>query len=132
MEENEGIKRLEQQVLEMNNINVQNIFEYLKKRNDLQDKFNNEEKSISQMYRYISKNAEKQAVNHVAMIDGNIVYLWAVRYFSQTNEQLGIEKEKEKENTVNKPEIEEKTIKEEKKEDKPKDKQINLFQEVQG
>lgn len=131
----EGIERLEAEVLEMNNSNISAIFEYLKTRNDLYEKFNNKEKSIHQMYKFICDKASKQKIGNVAMISDRMVYLWAVTYFSNSNEELGL-----KEKNVMPPtptevikENEKKTKKEEIKpeEKKPKDNQINLFQEVQ-
>ena len=49
----EGIKRLEQEALEMNNHNVILIFDYIKNKEELQDKFNNEEKTIKGMYDFM-------------------------------------------------------------------------------
>lgn len=49
----EGLERLETEGLEMNNNNISAIFEYLKTRNELYENFNNEEKSIKQMYKFI-------------------------------------------------------------------------------
>ena len=49
----EEIERLENEVIEMNDYNVLTIFNYLKSRNDLYEKFNNKEKSIKEMYRFI-------------------------------------------------------------------------------
>lgn len=88
----EGIERLEAEVLEMNDYNVSEIFKYLKTRSDLQYKFNNSEKSIKEMYDYICKKARKQMKNNVAMIQDNVVYLWAVNYFLKSNEELEIKK----------------------------------------
>ena len=39
----EGLERLQAEVLEINNYNISAIFDYLKTRNDLHEKFNNEE-----------------------------------------------------------------------------------------
>jgi len=81
----EGIERLEAEVLEMNNSNISAIFEYLKTRNDLYEKFNNKEKSIHQMYKFIYGKASKQRIDNVAMISDRMVYLWAVTYFCNSN-----------------------------------------------
>lgn len=89
-----GLERLEIEVLEMNNCNISAIFNYLKTRNDLYEKFNNEEKSIHQMYEFIYKKAEKQKIGNVAMISDRIVYLWAVTYFIKSNEELGLNEKK--------------------------------------
>lgn len=128
----EGIERLEKEVLEMNDYNVSEIFNYLKTRLDLQDKFNNNEKNIKEMYKYICEQARKKAVNNVAMIDDRVVYLWAVTYFIKSNEELGLKKENvkpKKEDTTKKVEDKQDV---EKKEEKKEDNQISMFQEVKN
>lgn len=91
-----GIERLETQVLELNDYNVSRIFEYLKTREDLYEKFDNEEKTINQMYEFICDRAEKQKVGRVAMIDDKVVYLWAVMYFMRSNKDLKLIKKESK------------------------------------
>lgn len=133
----EGLERLEAEVLEMNNNNISAIFEYLKTRNELYESFNNEEKSIKQMYKFIYDKAAKQKIDNVAMISDRMVYLWAVTYFSKSNEELGFKEEPK----VMPPSADEvikniekkKSKKEEKapEDNKQKDNQITLFTEVQ-
>ena len=53
----EGLKRLEQEVMEMNNFNVYTIFSHIKDLPELQDKFDNTEKTIKGMYDYIYEKA---------------------------------------------------------------------------
>lgn len=128
----EGLKRLETEVLELNDYNVSAIFNYLKEREDLIDKFDNEEKSLKEMYKYICDQARKKAVNNVAMIDDRVVYLWAVTYFIKSNEELGLKKENvkpKKEDTTKKVEDKQDV---EKKEEKKEDNQISMFQEVKN
>lgn len=128
----EGIERLENEVLEMNNYNVSVIFDYLKSREDLTEYFNNEEKSIKQMLEYIYEKARKQQRGNVAMISDNVVYLWAITYFSKSNEELGLKVKK-----VMPPSSTEVVEKIEKNQTKKEEKvleennQITLFQEVQ-
>lgn len=131
----EGLERLEAEVLEINNCNISAIFDYLKTRTELYEKFNNEEKSIQQMYEFIYEKAMKQKIHNVAMISDRVVYLWAITYFSKSNAELGIKIQKvmpPKPTEVIK-ETEKKAKKEEIKpeEKKEEDNQINLFQEVQ-
>lgn len=130
----EGLERLENEVLEMNNCNISAIFDYLKTRTDLYEKFNNKEKYIHQMYEFIYEKARKQKVDNVAMISDRVVYLWAVTYFLKSNDELEL-----KEKRVMPPtsaevikENEKKTKKEETKSEEKKleDNQITLFQEV--
>ena len=124
----EGIKRLEQEALEMNDHNVILIFDYIKNKEELQDKFNNEEKTIKGMYDFICSKAKNLAITNVAIVNDRIVYLWAMAYFNKSNEELGINKK----NLISKKEIKkpEETKEEHKKENK-KDDQVSLFEEVQ-
>lgn len=128
----EGIEKLEVEVTDMNNSSISVIWDYLKTRTDLYEKFNNAEKSIKQMYEFIYEKAKKQKNGNVAVIMDNVVFLWAVSYFSKSNEELGLN---EKKVMPPKPAEIIKKIEEKKIEnivEKNKDEQINLFQEVQG
>lgn len=130
----EGIEKLEVEVADMNNPSISVIWDYLKTRTDLYERFNNKEKSIKQMYEFIYEKARKQKNGNVAMIMDNVVYLWAVSYFSKSNEELGI---KEKSVMPPKPsetvkKITEKEKQEEKTTEEKQEEQINLFQEVQN
>ncbi len=131
----EGIERLETEVAEINNAYISAIFKYLKTRKDLYEKFNNEEKSISQMYKFIYEKADKQKIGTVAMIDDRVVYLWAVTYFCKTNKELGIEEKKVMPPSVKEvaKKLEEKAKEKEKTEANKKENknQISMFQEVQ-
>ena len=130
----EGIERLETEVLEINNNYISAIFEYLKTRKELYEHYKNKEKTIKQMYKFIYDKAKKQKIGNIAMISDKMVYLWAVIYFSKSNEELGIKEDKKvmppSSDEVIKN-IEKKKAKNEVKQDEPKDKQITLFQEVQ-
>lgn len=130
----EGIERLQAEVLEMNNYNISVIFNYLKTRKELYEKFNNPEKSIKQMYKFICEKARKQQQGNVAMIADKVVYLWAITYFNKSNKELGLN-EKPK-TTAKTTETKKKTKKtdeneEKQKETKLEDNQISMFQEVQ-
>lgn len=127
----EGLERLEKEVLEMNNNNILAIFEYLKTRTDLYEKFDNSEKSIKQMYKFICEKAKKQAINNVAMINDKMVYLWAVTYFNKINSELGLN-ETPKVMPPSAKEVIKNIEKKEKENETKKDnlEQITLFQEV--
>lgn len=90
----EGIERLQAEILELNDYNISTIFNYLKIRTELAEKFNNSEKSLKQMYSYICNMARKQSKNNVAMINDRVVYLWAINYFNKSNDELGLNKPK--------------------------------------
>jgi hypothetical protein len=133
----EGLERLEAEVLEMNNYNISAIFNYLKTRTDLYECFNNKEKSIKQMYKFIYEKAMKQKQDNVAMIADKVVYLWAITYFIKSNEELGLNEKKVMPPTpaeVLEKEKKKNAKKEEKapEEKKQEDGQITMFQEVQA
>ena len=90
----EGIERL--RVMAINGGSMQKqyfkIFMYLKKRTDMDEKFQNPEKSFEQMYEYIKSEVKKQAVNGVAMVEDVVVYGVAVHYLDESNEDLGMKK----------------------------------------
>ena len=127
----EGIERLELEVLEMNNFSVSNMFNNIKNKPELQEKFNNKEKTIKGMYEYVYEKARALQQGNVAMVNDPVVYLWATNYFKYTNEELGITKKGLKPET-NKKESKKEDKKEEKKAEKKEDNpQISMFGEVQ-
>ena len=119
----EGLEKLEKEIAEMDNSNITAVFEYLKTRTDLYDKFKNEEKSAKQMWDFICNKAEKQKINNVAMIADNLVYMWAVTYFIKSNDELGLNENKDKLPTPI-------DVTKKKETKKPEDNQITLFGEV--
>lgn len=127
----EGIERLELEVLEMNNFSVSNMFNNIKNKPELQEKFNNKEKTIKGMYEYVYEKARSLQQGNVAMVNDQVVYLWATNYFKYTNEELGIKKKGLKPET-NKKESKKEDKKEEKKAEKEENNpQISMFGEVQ-
>ena len=121
-------ERLEKQLKEMDDDNVTAIFEYLKTRTDLDELYKNEEKNMQGMYDYVCSKAEKKKKNRVAMIADNMVYLWAVTYFTKSNEELGIKEKKNAKTTQAKKETKTAEVKEPA---KNTDSQISMFEEGQ-
>lgn len=127
----ESIERLELEVLEMNNFSVSNMFNNIKNKPELQEKFNNKEKTVKGMYEYVYEKARALQQGNVAMVNDQVVYLWATNYFKYTNEELGITKKGLKPET-NKKESKKEDKKEEKKAEKEENNpQISMFGEVQ-
>lgn len=124
----EGIERLELEVLEMNNFSVSNMFNNIKNKPELQKKFNNDKKTIKGMFEYVYEKARALKQGNVAMVNDQVVYLWATNYFKYTDEELGIKKQ-----NVMLPSADEVIKKEEKKAKKEdqKSSQISMFEEVQ-
>ena len=88
-----GIERIKILGSEVKDKALLKVLEYLVSREDMNDKYLNEEKSLKQMVEYIKSEAKKQAVNGMAMIEDEEVYGWAIHYFDETNEKLGLKVE---------------------------------------
>ncbi len=124
----EGKERLEQETIEMNNYNVVLIFNYIKDKDELQEKFDNEEKTIKGMYEFICGKAKTLAQNGVAAVNDKVVYLWAITYFCKSNEELGIKKEEKKIKSVT--DASKESISDKEKGIKESDEQVSIFEEV--
>lgn len=124
----EGKERLEQETIEMNNYNVVLIFNYIKDKDELQEKFDNEEKTIKGMYEFICGKAKTLAQNGVAAVNDKVVYLWAITYFCKSNEELGIKKEEKKINSAT--DASKESISNKEKGIKESDEQVSIFEEV--
>ena len=88
-----GIERIKILGSEVKDKALLKVIEYLVSREDMNEKYLNEEKSLKQMVEYIKSEAKKQAVNGMAMIEDEEVYEWAIHYFDETNEKLGLKVE---------------------------------------
>ena len=88
-----GIERIKILGSEVKDKALLKVIEYLVSREDMNEKYLNEEKSLKQMVEYIKSEAKKQAVNGMAMIEDEEVYGWAIHYFDETNEKLGVKVE---------------------------------------
>lgn len=103
-----GFERLKVMEKEENNPLVTQIVEYLITRDDMQDKYLNEKKTLAGMAEFIEQKVLSLCINNKKKIpNSNTQYafvglndkkvqLWAVMYFSMTDEQLGLNKLKEK------------------------------------
>lgn len=104
MEEMKGIERIKQFSKETKDQNIKKVAEYLINREDMNDKFLNEEKNLTDMWEYIRDKAREKATNGCAVLEDQDVYNLAVHYFDETNEALGIKTSKKQ----NKPKEENK------------------------
>lgn len=83
-----GIDRIKQLASAIKDKPLLKIINYLLSRQDMNEKYLNEEKTIKQMVEFIRENAQKQAKNGMAMIEDEVVYGWAIHYFDESNENL--------------------------------------------
>ncbi|MBO6232948.1 MAG: hypothetical protein J6I85_07045 [Clostridia bacterium] len=134
MEVLDGLKRLEKELDELNDSMIKKVFKYLKSKPQLYGLFNNEEKSLKQLKKYIWDMAMKIKENNVACVEDNVVYLWAINYFLKSNEELGLNKKEETRKVPNKPKENELETKQEeisKEQNEKNNNQISMFEEVQ-
>lgn len=95
MEELLGLERIKKLSAKVKDKAVLKIINYLLLRKDMNEKYLNEEKSLTQMIEFIKAKAKEKATNGVAMIEDDEVYSWAIHYFDESNKDLKIEKTKE-------------------------------------
>lgn len=95
MEELLGLERIEKLSAKVKDKAVLKIIDYLLSRKDMNEKYLNEEKTLTQMIEFIKAKAKEKATNGVAMIEDDEVYSWAIHYFDESNKDLKISKIKE-------------------------------------
>lgn len=108
----EGIERIKALAAEIKDKALLKIIEYLTSREDMNDKYLNEEKTLKQMTEFIKEQAQKQSHDGMAMVEDEVVYGWAIHYFDETNDKLELSTKTTNEtNTRNKSNEENKTTK---------------------
>ena len=76
----------------------------------LQNGMLNEDKSVSQLNGYINQEARKYLEGKNGYIQADTVVGWAIHYFTESNETLGLNIEREVQPVVNKPEKDEPVV----------------------
>ena len=95
MEELLGLERIKKLSAKVKDKAVLKIIDYLLSRKDMNEKYLNEEKTLTQMIEFIKSKAKEKATNGVAMIEDDEVYSWAIHYFDESNKDLKISRTKE-------------------------------------
>ena len=95
MEELLGLERIKKLSAEVKDKAVLKIINYLLSRKDMNEKYLNEEKTLTQMIEFIKAKAKEKATNGVAMIEDDEVFSWAIHYFDESNKDLKISRTKE-------------------------------------
>ena len=90
-----GIERIKNLMEEEKNKQILKVAEYLITREDMEEKYSNEEKNLNGMYEYIKSRAQKQAENGCAWVEDEEVYNWAIHYWDESEEDLAKEKTKD-------------------------------------
>jgi hypothetical protein len=111
----EGIEKIKKLSQETKDENIKKVAEYLINREDMDEKYLNEEKNLTDMWSFITDEARKKAQNGCAVLEDKEVYGLAIHYFDETNDALGIKTSKKETKIEKKQEVQ----KEEKKADAP-------------
>ena len=85
-----GFDRLKEQIKDKTNPALIETVEYLLTRDDMQEKYLNEEKSVDEMEEFITKKGRSHLHNGWNYVTNEVVFAWAVMYFSFPNSFLKI------------------------------------------
>ena len=127
-----GIERLQEAVKGQEDAALRQTVDYLISRKDMEQRYLNEEKNLKGMVDFIREKSKKHLKNVWTYITNEVVFAWAIMYFSLPNELLKIKENKEIQKKPNK-EVKEKNnvipIEKGKKviEEKKKVDQLSLF-----
>ncbi len=95
-----GFERLKEQVKDQKDIALNVVVDYLLSRDDMQKYYLNEEKTLEGMVKFIKDKARAHVQGGWTYVTNEVVYSWAVMYFSLPNEFLKIKKEDTKQEKV--------------------------------
>ena len=105
-----GIERIKILSSDIKEEQLKSIIDYLLSRTDMNDKYLNEEKSLSQMIKFIMREANEK-LKKVSISGGSVAYAtdemvfgWAIHYWDESNSNLNLVNKKEEEaNDTNSP-----------------------------
>lgn len=105
-----GIERIKILSSDIKDEQLKSIIDYLLSRTDMNDKYLNEEKSLSQMIKFIMREANEKLKKvsidggSVACATDEMVFGWAIHYWDESNSNLNLVNKKEEEaNDTNSP-----------------------------
>lgn len=85
-----GFDRLKEQLKDEKDIALKQTIDYLISRKDMEQKYLNEEKTVDGMQQFIKGKGHKHFTNGWAYIPNEVVFSWAIMYFSLPNSILKI------------------------------------------
>lgn len=105
-----GIERIKILSSDIKDEQLKSIIDYLLSRTDMNEKYLNEEKSLSQMIKFIMREANEK-LKKVSISGGSVAYAtdemvfgWAIHYWFSSNSNLNLVNKKEEEaNDTNSP-----------------------------
>lgn len=95
-----GFDRLREQVKEQEDSALKQVVEYLLSRDDMEQKYLNEEKTLEEMCSFIKSKGQAHAKNGWNFITNEVVFAWAIMYFSLPNTFLKINTSKQNNKTI--------------------------------
>jgi hypothetical protein len=108
-----GIERIKILSSDIKDEQLKSIIDYLLSRTDMNDKYLNEEKSLSQMIKFIMREANEK-LKKVSISGGSVAYAtdemvfgWAIHYWDESNSNLNLDNKKteKEESDTNRPVI---------------------------
>ena len=97
-----GFDRLKEQVKGQEDSALNQVIEYLISRDDMEQKYLNEEKNVKEMCNFIKGKGKVHAKNGWNFITNEVVFAWAIMYWALPNSFLKINQLKETQNTTTK------------------------------
>ena len=97
-----GIERLQEAVKGQEDAALRQTVDYLISRKDMEQRYLNEEKNLKGMVDFIRGKSKKHLKNGWTYITNEVVFAWAIMYFSLPNELLKIKENKEIQKKPNK------------------------------
>ncbi len=101
-----GFDRLREQVKDQEDIALKQTIEYLISREDMEEKYLKEEKTVEEMCDFIRKKGQAHLRNGWNYITNEVVFAWAIMYFSLPNAFLKITHKKTTEKDANREQTE--------------------------
>lgn len=95
-----GFDRLKEQVKDQEDKALIQTVNYLLSREDMEQKYLNKEKTVEEMAEFIKDKAKKYMHHGWNYITNEVVYAWAIMYFSLPNSFLKIEKKDTNNNKI--------------------------------
>lgn len=87
-----GFERLKEQVKDQDDKALLQTIDYLLSRDEMEQMYLNKEKTVEEMAKFIHDKGIKYMKNGWNYITNEVVYSWAIMYFSLPNSFLKIEK----------------------------------------
>ena len=85
-----GFERLKEQVKDQKDLALKQTVDYLISRKDMEQKYLQENKTLEGMAKFIKEKGTKYLRNGWNYITNEVVYAWAIMYFSLPDKFLGI------------------------------------------